>query len=47
MTRGHRAFHRMVWPALALIVAFGLTMALVFRPPPDQPEAQTTTEPAK
>ncbi len=47
MTRGHRAFHRMLWPVLALIVAFGLTMALVLRPPPEQPEAQTTTEPAK
>jgi hypothetical protein len=47
MTRGHRAFHRMLWPALALIVAFGLTMALVLRPPPEQPEAQTATEPTK
>ena len=47
MTRGHRAFHRIVWPVLALIVAFGLTMALVLRPPPDQGGAQTTEEPAK
>ena len=47
MTRGHRAFHRMVWPVLALIVALGLTMALVLRPPPEQPEAQATQEPAK
>ena len=39
MTRGHRAFHRMLWPALALIVAFGFTMALVLRPPPDTPAA--------
>jgi hypothetical protein len=37
MTRGHRAFHRMLWPALALIVAFGFTMALVLRPPPETP----------
>jgi len=37
MTRGHRTFHRMVWPALALIVAFGFTMALVLRPPPEPP----------
>ncbi len=35
MTRGHRAFHRMLWPALALIVALGFTMALVLRPPPE------------
>jgi hypothetical protein len=47
MTRGHRAFHRMLWPALALTVAFGLTMALVLRPPPEQPEAPAATEPAK
>jgi hypothetical protein len=28
----------MLWPVLALIVALGLTMALVLRPPPEQPE---------
>jgi hypothetical protein len=39
MTRRHRAFHRMLWPALAVIVALGFTMALVLRPPPEQPEA--------
>jgi hypothetical protein len=27
----------MLWPALALIVAFGFTMALVLRPPPEAP----------
>jgi hypothetical protein len=37
MTRGHRTVHRMLWPALALIVAFGFTMALVLRPPPETP----------
>ena len=42
MTRGHRAVHRVLWPALALIVALGVTMALVWRPPPEQPEAPTT-----
>ena len=40
MTRGHRTFHRMLWPALALIVAFGFTMALVLRPPPELPAQQ-------
>jgi len=37
MTRGHRAFHRLLWPVLALIVALGFTMALVKRPPPEPP----------
>ena len=49
MTRWHRTFHRMLWPALAVIVAIGITMALVRRPPPEQPEvpAATQSEPAK
>jgi len=37
MTRGHRRFHRMLWPVLALIVGLGVTMALVLRPPPEPP----------
>jgi hypothetical protein len=37
MTRGHRVVHRLIWPVLALIVAFGFTMALVLRPPPEPP----------
>jgi hypothetical protein len=37
MTRGHRTFHRLLWPVLALIVAFGFTMALVKRQPPEPP----------
>ena len=40
MTRGHRNFHRMLWPALAVIVALGFTMALVLRPPQELPESQ-------
>jgi len=39
MTRGHRSVHRMLWPVLALIIAFGFTMALALRPPPDKPKA--------
>ena len=39
MTRGHRAVHRILWPALALIVALGFTLALIKRPPPDAPPA--------
>jgi len=40
MTRGHRRIHRLLWPVLALLVAFGFMMALVKRPPPELP-AQT------
>jgi hypothetical protein len=47
MTRGHRTFHRMLWPALALLVAFGFTMALVLRPPPERSDPPAQTEPAK
>jgi hypothetical protein len=39
MTRAHRTVHRVLWPALAVIVALGFTMALVLRPPPEQPAA--------
>jgi hypothetical protein len=38
MKHAHRSVHRALWPALALVVALGLTMALVLRPPP-QPDA--------
>jgi hypothetical protein len=31
--RGHRAAHRLIWPALALAVALGLAAALIERPP--------------
>ncbi len=37
MTRGHRTFHRLLWPVLAVLVAFGFTMALALRPPPEPP----------
>ena len=46
MTRGHRAVHRAVWPALALIVGIGFSLALVLRPPPEPP-SQTTEEPRR
>ena len=35
MTRGHRKVHRLLWPALAVVIALGFTMALVKRPPPE------------
>jgi hypothetical protein len=48
MTRGHRIVHRMLWPALAVIIALGVAMALVWRPPPEQPEPPLVqSEPAK
>ena len=43
MTRGHRMFHRMLWPVLAVLVALGFTLALVKRPPLEQP-AQSEPE---
>ena len=39
MTRHHRAVHRLLLPALAVIVALGFTMALVLRPPQELPES--------
>jgi hypothetical protein len=47
MTRGHRTFHRMLWPVLAVIVALGFTMALVMRPPTEQPATPAAEEPRK
>jgi hypothetical protein len=48
MTRGHRTFHRLLWPALAVVIALGFTLALVLRPPPEQTEAPPAqAEPAK
>ena len=34
MKRAHRTAHRMLWPALALLVGIALTAALVMRAPP-------------
>ena len=48
MTRGHRSVHRMLWPALAVIVALGFTLALALRPPQETPEAPPAqSEPRK
>src|SRR5262245_14731632 len=33
MRRAHRSFHRVLWPVLALVVALGLAMAFILRPP--------------
>ena len=45
MTRSHRFVHRLLWPALAIAVALGVTMALVMRPPPDPPPAAASAKP--
>jgi hypothetical protein len=45
MNRSHRRVHRLIWPALAVVVLFGLTMALTLRPPPDPPPAAGGAKP--
>jgi hypothetical protein len=47
MRRSQRAFHRALWPVLALAVAIGFALALSLRPPPppDQPPAGETQTP--
>jgi hypothetical protein len=37
MRKAHRKAHRRIWPLLALLVGAGLALALVLRPPLDQP----------
>ena len=44
MTRGHRTVHRLIWPVLAIVVALGFTLALVKRPPPEQPAPPANSE---
>jgi hypothetical protein len=34
MRRAHRSVHRALWPVLAVLVMFGVAMALWLRPPP-------------
>jgi len=34
MRRTHRSVHRMLWPVLALVVAFAFALALILRAPP-------------
>jgi hypothetical protein len=38
MTRSHRLAHRLIWPAFAVLVTLGFTLALALRPPPEPPE---------
>jgi hypothetical protein len=39
MRRAHRAFHRTIWPILAVVIGLGFVMALTLRPPPEAPPA--------
>jgi len=34
MTRTHRAWHRVIWIALAIVVGTGFVLALALRPAP-------------
>ena len=44
MTRAQRLFHRLVWPALIVMVTLGFSFALALRPPAEAPpDAQTQT----
>jgi hypothetical protein len=45
MTRSQRIVHRALWPALGLLIAFGVTMALVLRPPPEKDVPQAVEAP--
>jgi hypothetical protein len=45
MRRSHRAVHRVLWPILALLVVFGVAMALVLRPPPEEEAAPGAAAP--
>ncbi|HEY8267967.1 MAG TPA: hypothetical protein VIG34_04835 [Xanthobacteraceae bacterium] len=43
MRRPHRKAHRLIWPVLALVLAFGFVMALMLRAPAE-PLALPQTE---
>jgi hypothetical protein len=44
MRRSQRAFHRALWPVLALAVAIGFTLAFLLRPPPPPPDLPPAAE---
>ena len=39
MRRAHRLIHRLLWPILIVAVTLGFALALVLRPPPEEPPA--------
>jgi hypothetical protein len=45
MTRKHRFAHRVIWAALAMLIALGFTMSLVLRPPPEPPAKSAEANP--
>lgn len=53
MKRVQRRVHRVIWPILTLLAVFGVVMALLLRPPPedepatDVPAAPTTVPEAR
>jgi hypothetical protein len=44
MRRAHRAFHRTIWPILAVAVALGFVLALALRAPEQPPGAPPAQE---
>lgn len=44
MRRAHRNAHRMLWPALAVLVGIAFVMSLVMRAPPEPPEPPAAIE---
>jgi hypothetical protein len=44
MRRAHRTAHRMLWPALAVLVGIAFAMSLVMRAPPPAPESPAAVE---
>jgi hypothetical protein len=44
MTRTHRAWHRVIWIVLAVVVGTGVVLALAMRPAPATITAPVTLE---
>ena len=44
MRRAHRTVHRVLWPVLAVLVMFAVSVALVLRPPPKAEPTEATEE---
>jgi len=45
MKRAHRTAHRVLWPALALLIGAALALSLVLRAPPPAPPAAVERQP--
>jgi len=44
MKRAHRTAHRLLWPALALLIGAALALSLVLRAPPPVPSPPAAVE---